>query len=190
MLLLAAALLFLLPPQISDFLSCHVDVVLRGGGSNFYLSGEMAMNALQDKLFLSLYGDNPQHYWYKTNLSIVVSPDGEMLLDVWKWQDGKCELHTLPPDQVPPLSVPNSSLYLGNKTVSGVNCEVWRVPNPYPQVEYTDVSVSGGNVYFLESQTWTFSDGTDKLSVYIWISLSNHSNIEPDNSRFAKPEGC
>lgn len=177
-----------LPPEVKKFLTCHVDVHLRAAGSNFYLSGEMAMNAEQDLLFLTLYGDNPQHYWYKTNLTVVVAPNGRMLLSVWKWQDRVCELHTLAPDQVPPLSLPSTAVSMGNKTISGMQCEVWRVKDPYAQVEYVDVSVGDGNVYLLESQAWTLD--LEKFGVSTIISLSKHNNSEPDRSWFVKPQGC
>ena len=148
------------------------------------------MNAEQDKLFLTLYGDNPQHYWYKTNITVVVTPDSRMLLSIWTLQDGKCDMQLVNPSQIPPLSLPINSVYRGNKTVSGKECETWRVANPYAQVEYVDVSVTGGNVYLLESRAWTASAVGDKFGVATTIALTEHNNTEPSNSVFHTPEGC
>ena len=186
--LILTSLLLALPPQLSEFLSCEVAVNIVAMGSTFRLYGEMSMNAKQDMLFLALYGDNPQRYWYKTNLTVVVAPNSYMMLGIWKLQDGVCDLKTVSPDQIPPLTLPANSAYRGNKTVSGKNCEVWRVADPYPGVEYVDVSISENNIYLLESQAWTFSDGM--FGVATTIALTKHNNSEPSNSVFRTPEGC
>ena len=199
--LILASIFSSIPPPVSKFLSCKVAVNIVAMGSTFRLYGEMAMNAEQDKLFLTLYGDNPQHYWYKTNITVVVIPstglslhgsvaDSDLCLNVWTLQDGKCDMQLVNPSQIPPLSLPTNSVYRGNKTVSGKECETWRVANPYAQVEYVDVSVTDGNVYLLESQAWTALAVGDKFGVATTIALTEHNNTEPGNNIFHTPEGC
>jgi len=169
-------------PKFSSTLHVDIRVML----THYILDGQLVTNADINGLFASVYGDDPNSWWGKLNATVVVHPESNSTATIYSVNNGECASKSVNQSQIPSLMIPPSATFEGKTAVGSVLCEIWQVKDPYPQVYYTNVYVSKGNIY----QIQTLYSTTAAIDAEINVYFQNHDFNIPDSSWFLKPQVC
>lgn len=172
--------------NVSKTVTANVTISFSVWGVQYISKGVIVVDAIANGVYFSIYGDNPQSPFKKMNMTLVVHPNVNESVSIWIVNIGTCVFEgDFNSSKIPPLTIPPTAKYIGKRDVRGLNCDVWRMNNPYEGVDYCEVMIANYNIQLIEGY---YSGGT--LGAYFYINIFDQNNNVPSLGRFAIPEGC
>jgi hypothetical protein len=172
--------------NVSKSVTANITVSFSVWGVQYISKGVIVVDAINNGLYLSIYGDNPQTPFRKMNLTLVVHPSANESVSIWEVDTGVCTFEgDFNSSKIPPLTIPPTAKYVGKRDVRGLNCDVWRMNNPYKGIDYCEVMIANYNIQLVEGY---YSGGA--LGAYFYINVFDQNNNPPALERFAVPKDC
>jgi hypothetical protein len=179
-------------PPLAPHWSADVHVDIQVMLTHFILNGKIAVDATTNGMYATVYGDDPNNYWGKLNATVVAQPLSNGSIVVWDLNNGKCSNDgEYNASTVPKLGLPPSAKYQNQEMVDQTLCEVWLVPQPYHDVEYSKIFVGPVNStqpLNIAAITALYSGGA--ANAYLNVRIFNHNVSRPNPDWFRRPVGC
>ena len=178
-------------PVLEKYVTAKISVDIQVVWTHFILNGILVVDSELKGVYAQLYGDDPQDYWHKANLSAIVTPLSNNTVDIWNIKNSQCLLYgnNVSTVSLPPLSIPSDSEHRGNTTVDGISTSVWRIHNPYKGVFFVDVYITLNTPHNVIRLQTEFA-ATTSVYGYMTITLTNHNNNKPNPDWYFPPRQC
>lgn len=170
---------------LGQFFEAEIATELQVATFHYRQQGVVRLDRDVPAFYAQLYGDDPDNFWGKMNVTVVAQPVPPNVI-IWSVKNNDCLRYAgYNNATIPKLAIPETATQLPPAACQDKQCDVYHVPKPYQDVEYCDVFVYGDSIMALEALSYVKG-----YTVHMRADFRNIIHRHPAREWFNKPDIC